>query len=169
MTTTIIACIITALIAGTLGCFMSAIVMWAGRNDEMEERCRSCRAQNEEGFAVVIEPNSDVRLMCVTQANVNLVLARMLGNTYRANICRELSITDEIYAFSSTERGNIYNRYASEICHTDLYGDVILMPCENNQYVLWDLAKTDILRCLVCGRIKQIKNREEEIYGADQT
>lgn len=169
MTTTIIACIITALIAGTLGCFMSAIVMWAGRNDEMEERCRSCSAQNEEGFAVMIDPDGDLQIMRVDRRNLERSVERFLGDTYTTHRLRKIEVSDTIYGFAVNEDSLPHNRYASELFAKELFGCVVLLPFENGRYVAWDIDKTDALRSLVSMKIKLIKNREEEIYGADQT
>ena len=168
MITTIIACTITALIAGTIGCCMSAIVMWTGGNEELEDRCRRCREQNKEGFAVMIDPDGDLQIMRVDRRNVEGSIERFLGNTYTAHRVRRLEVSDTIYGFAANEDNLPHNRYASELLQKELFGCVVLLPFENGRYVAWDIDKTDVLRSLVSMKIKLIKNREEEIYGTNQ-
>ena len=122
-----------------------------------------------DGFTVVITPGGDVYMLCVADAARNKVLERVLGEEYSVYRVQDLPISDEIAAFASADECLLYNRWASELCHTDLHGTVILMPVENKQFVLWDYGKAEILQYVVSGEIKMRKNREEVVYGRDQT
>ena len=164
----IIGAVSGALVGGTVVLITLSAIMNNGNAEKTEEKCQACSKCHADSLTVMIEPNGDVHLVSVPAKARALMLERNLGEEYSVYPCKELPIADTIVALASTDKRRCYNHFASELCHTELHGDVILMPVEDKHFVSWDYGRADILRIVVSGCIKTLKNREEAIYGKDR-
>ncbi len=116
-------------------------------------------------YTVLIKPSGEVHILQIIPEKRGEVFRKRLGDEYTVVRCRELPISDVIDAFGSEDTGRLFNRWASALCHVPLYGDVILMPVENKQFVLWDYGKAEILQAVVSGRIKCLRANLTETHN----
>jgi len=119
----------------------------------------------KDGFTVLISPGGDAHILSIIPEKRGAVFRKRLGDEYTVVRCRELPVSDVIDAFGSEDTGRPFNRWASALCHVPLYGDVILMPVENKQFVLWDYGKAEILQAVVSISIKHLRANLTEMHN----
>ena len=164
----IIGAVSGALVGGTVVLITLSAIMNNGNAEKTEEKRKACSKCHADSLTVVITPSGDVHMLSIIPDKRSQVIESILGEEYSVYRCQDLPISDTIVALASTDKRRCYNHFASELCHTELHGDVILMPVEDKHFVLWDFGRADILRIVVSGCIKTLKNREEAIYGKDR-